>query len=72
MRKTKTNKCIRPGCENKVRARGLCASDYIMAQHVMNTGKATEEELVTAGKMLPLLRRQKHGAVTAWLLEEKA
>jgi hypothetical protein len=73
--KTKTIKriCLNPECGEEVwqgdRNRGLCGDCYRYAKSLIKREKTTEEELVKAGKMLPLdpdtiKRQQREGWFT--------
>lgn len=46
-------KCIVPGCENKIYCRGLCQNCYGVARYMIRRKKVTEKQLVKSGKMLP-------------------
>jgi hypothetical protein len=57
--------CIHDGtCTRKVNARGLCRSHVQAAYRLIRSGAVTEEQLVRAGRMLPLRRAAKE-----WFLE---
>jgi hypothetical protein len=52
--------CITPGCEAKQYSRGVCQTCYQVAHRLMHEGKATDEQLVALGMLLP--RKYRTGA----------
>lgn len=42
--------CLRPKCNRVAECRGLCGSDYVIANRLVNEGLTTWEELERKGK----------------------
>jgi hypothetical protein len=70
---TEKTPCLRPGCDQPAKIRGLCKRDHSRAHRHVKAGKTTWEALEKAGKILPA----KYGfgeksadcqAFDAWLL----
>jgi hypothetical protein len=53
--------CITPGCVAHQQTRGVCVTCYQAAKRLMQTGKATDEQLVGLGLLLPHKQRASAG-----------
>lgn len=65
-----TTKCLRPGCEEPARTRGLCRADYYIAKRLVDHKKATWADLETRGRALARTRPRRPDTEQreAWLL----
>ncbi len=46
-------RCVYPGCKNSRRTRGLCHGHYQTMRSYVRDGKATEEDLLARGLLMP-------------------
>lgn len=44
--------CMIPGCKRHAEVRGVCNPCYLTARNLIDTGRATDEDLVAAGLLL--------------------
>lgn len=47
-------KCLKPDCKKPASYRGLCNADYCIASRLVRDDKTTWDDLVKAGKALPV------------------
>ena len=59
------SRCLRPGCENPVKCRGLCVPCYNVARFCVSVGKTTWKRLEADGKTVPPKRKMKLNRDTA-------
>lgn len=50
---TTTTTCLRPGCDQPAKIRGLCKKDHSRAHRLVKQNKTTWAELEATGKILP-------------------
>lgn len=66
--------CIYPGCQEKIRCRGLCYRHYRIASRLVKAGRVTWEALEAEGKSVAprdVPRGRPFGEDSGWFTETK-
>ena len=65
----KKKSCLVPGCDKRVRTRGLCNTHYVYAHSLVSAGKTNWDELERNGRVLAA--HANNSEVKTWLLEKR-
>lgn len=57
--------CLNPKCANKAHSRGLCMGCYRKATNMIDSGRVSEEEMISAGR----IHRAYRGYKSEWFEE---